>query len=278
MTTASVIAPAERAALTAGAGRHGKLYWALADAWVLCWRNIVQLPRMPELLVFSIIQPVMFVLLFRFVFGNAIQVPGGDYVNFLMAGIFVQTVAFGSVGTGIGLAEDLHKGSIDRFRSLPMARSAVLVGRTLSDIIRNGISVAAMLIVGLLVGFRPDNTWWAYLAAAGLLMLFSFAFSWISAVIGLSVKTVEAAQSGGFIWLFPLTFCSTAFVPLDQLPSWMQGFAEYQPVSVTVTAVRGLTMDYPVGNSAWLSLAWSIGILAVFVPFAVRRYRRAAAL
>ena len=277
MTTASVIAPAERAALTAGAGRHGKLYWALADAWVLCWRNIVQLPRMPELLVFSIIQPVMFVLLFRFVFGNAIQVPGGDYVNFLMAGIFVQTVAFGSVGTGIGLAEDLHKGIIDRFRSLPMARSAVLVGRTLSDIIRNGISVAAMLIVGLLVGFRPDDTWWAYLAAAGLLMLFSFAFSWISAVIGLSVKTVEAAQSGGFIWLFPLTFCSTAFVPLDQLPSWMQGFAEYQPVSVTVTAVRGLTMDYPVGNSAWLSLAWSIGILAVFVPFAVRRYRRAAA-
>jgi len=277
MTTASVIAPAERAALTAGAGRHGKLYWALADAWVLCWRNIVQLPRMPELLVFSIIQPVMFVLLFRFVFGNAIQVPGGDYVNFLMAGIFVQTVAFGSVGTGIGLAEDLHKGIIDRFRSLPMARSAVLVGRTLSDIIRNGISVAAMLIVGLLVGFRPDNTWWAYLAAAGLLMLFSFAFSWISAVIGLSVKTVEAAQSGGFIWLFPLTFCSTAFVPLDQLPSWMQGFAEYQPVSVTVTAVRGLTMDYPVGNSAWLSLAWSIGILAVFVPFAVRKYRRAAA-
>ncbi len=277
MTTASVIAPAERAALTAGAGRHGKLYWALADAWVLCWRNIVQLPRMPELLVFSIIQPVMFVLLFRFVFGNAIQVPGGNYVNFLMAGIFVQTVAFGSVGTGIGLAEDLHKGIIDRFRSLPMARSAVLVGRTMSDIIRNGISVAAMLIVGLLVGFRPDNTWWAYLAAAGLLMLFSFAFSWISAVIGLSVKTVEAAQSGGFIWLFPLTFCSTAFVPLDQLPSWMQGFAEYQPVSVTVTAVRGLTMDYPVGNSAWLSLAWSIGILAVFVPFAVRRYRRAAA-
>ncbi len=277
MTTASVIAPAERAALTAGAGRHGKLYWALADAWVLCWRNIVQLPRMPELLVFSIIQPVMFVLLFRFVFGNAIQVPGGNYVNFLMAGIFVQTVAFGSVGTGIGLAEDLHKGIIDRFRSLPMARSAVLVGRTMSDIIRNGISVAAMLIVGLLVGFRPDDTWWAYLAAAGLLMLFSFAFSWISAVIGLSVKTVEAAQSGGFIWLFPLTFCSTAFVPLDQLPSWMQGFAEYQPVSVTVTAVRGLTMDYPVGNSAWLSLAWSIGILAVFVPFAVRRYRRAAA-
>lgn len=277
MTTASVIAPAERAALTAGAGRHGKLYWALADAWVLCWRNIVQLPRMPELLVFSIIQPVMFVLLFRFVFGNAIQVPGGNYVNFLMAGIFVQTVAFGSVGTGIGLAEDLHKGIIDRFRSLPMARSAVLVGRTMSDIIRNGISVAAMLIVGLLVGFRPDNTWWAYLAAAGLLMLFSFAFSWISAVIGLSVKTVEAAQSGGFIWLFPLTFCSTAFVPLDQLPSWMQGFAEYQPVSVTVTAVRGLTMDYPVGNSAWLSLAWSIGILAVFVPFAVRKYRRAAA-
>ena len=277
MTTASVLAPAERAELTAGADRHGRLYWALADSWVLCWRNIVQLPRMPELLVFSIIQPVMFVLLFRFVFGNAIQVPGGNYVNFLMAGIFVQTVAFGSVGTGIGLADDLHKGIIDRFRSLPMARSAVLVGRTLSDLIRNGISVAAMLIVGLLVGFRPDDTWWAYLAAAGLLMLFSFAFSWISAVIGLSVKTVEAAQSGGFIWLFPLTFCSTAFVPLDQLPSWMQGFAEYQPVSVTVTAVRGLTMDSPIGNSAWLSLAWSVGILAVFVPLAVRTYRRTAA-
>ena len=226
MTTASVVAPAERAELTAGAARHGRLYWALADAWVLCWRNIVQLPRMPELLVFSIIQPVMFVLLFRFVFGNAIQVPGGNYVNFLMAGIFVQTVAFGSVGTGIGLAEDLHKGIIDRFRSLPMARSAVLVGRTLSDLIRNGISVAAMLIVGLLVGFRPDDTWWAYLAAAGLLMIFSFAFSWISAVIGLSVKTVEAAQSGGLHLAVPadvLLHRVRAARPTAQLDAGLRG-------------------------------------------------------
>src|ERR671915_139523 len=198
--------------------RHSKLYWALADGWVLAKRNLVQIPRIPELLVFATIQPVMFVLLFRYVFGGAIDVGGTSYVNFLMAGIFVQTVAFGSMTTGIGLAEDLQKGLVDRFRSLPMARSAVLTGRTIADLVRNLFVVFVMLIVGILVGFRPEAEVTGWVAAIGLLLLLSFAFSWIGATIGLMVRSVEAVQSAGFIWLFPLTFASSAFVRTEDMP------------------------------------------------------------
>ena len=254
-----------------------RFYWALADGLVLAKRNLLQIPRVPELLVFATIQPVMFVLLFRYVFGGAIDVGGTSYVNFLMAGIFVQTVAFGSMTTGIGLAEDLQKGLVDRFRSLPIARSAVLTGRTIADLVRNMFVVAVMLAVGLLVGFRPDAGVRGWVAAIGLLLLLSFAFSWIGATIGLMVRSVEAVQSAGFIWLFPLTFASSAFVRTDSMPGWLQTFADHQPMTQVIDAVRGLLLDQSVGSHGWQALAWCMGILLVFVPLSVSLYRRTTA-
>lgn len=247
---------------------------ALRDSGIILWRQLVQLPRIPEVLIFALIQPVMFVLLFRYVFGGAIATPGESYVNYLMPGIFAQTVAFGAVASGIGLAEDLRRGIIDRFRSLPMARSAVLVGRTVSDLVRNFAVVMVMYIVGLLVGFRPEGSIWAQILAFLLLLLTSFAFSWIGVVIALSMKTVEAVQSAGFIWLFPLTFASSAFVPTDTMPTWLQVFADNQPFTIVVNAVRALFLSQPVGNYVWLTLAWMIGITAVMIPLATRQYRR----
>ena len=251
-----------------------RLYWTLADALVLAKRHLVQIPRIPEELVFATIQPIMFVLLFRYVFGGAIAVTGTTYVNFLMAGIFAQTVIFGSTSTGVGLANDLQKGLVDRFRSLPMAKSAVLTGRTLADLVRNTFVVIVMWSVGLLVGFRPQGNVLSWFAAAGLLLLTSFAFSWISATIGLAVRSVEAAQSGGFIWLFPLTFASSAFVPTQSMPTWLRVFAEHQPVSLIVNAVRGLLLNHPDALTIWSALAWCLGILVVFIPLAVWAYGR----
>jgi ABC transporter DrrB family efflux protein len=257
--------------------RRSRFYWALADGLVPAKRNLLQIPRVPELLVFATIQPVMFVLLFRYVFGGAIDVGGTSYVNFLMAGIFVQTVAFGSMTTGIGLAEDLQKGLVDRFRSLPMARSAVLTGRTIADLVRNVFVVAVMLAVGLLGGFRPEAGVAGWVAAIGLLLLLSFAFSWIGATIGLMVRSVEAVQSAGFIWLFPLTFASSAFVRTEDMPSWLQTFADHQPMTQVIDAVRGLLLDQSVGSHGWQALAWCMGILLVFVPLSVSLYRRTTA-
>jgi ABC-2 type transport system permease protein len=268
--------PVARSTVPLDFPKRSKLFWALADAWTVCWRNLLQVPRAPELLVFTTIQPVMFVLLFRYVFGGAISVPGGSYVNFLMAGIFVQTVAFGSITTGIGLADDLGKGIVDRFRSLPMARSAVLLGRTLSDLVRNTFTVFVMLVVGIAVGFRPHGSAGNYILAILLLLLFSFAFSWIAATVGLAVGSVEAAQSGGFIWLFPLTFASSAFVTVTSMPGWLQAFAKHQPVTVTVDAIRGWTLGTPIGTAGWQALGWCLGILAVFMPLSVARYKRTA--
>lgn len=264
------------------AGRS-RLAWAFLDAMVLAKRSIMQTFRVPELLVFVTIQPVMFVLLFRYVFGGAIQVPGGQYVNFLMPGIFVQTVAFGGVATGIGLAEDMHRGLIDRFRSLPMASSAVLTGRTIADLARNLFTVIIMLIVGFLVGFRPGGTPFEFLLGILVLMAFSYGFSWVSAFIGLAVRSVEAAQSAGFIWLFPLTFASSAFVPVDTMPSWLQAFARHNPVSVLSDSLRGLFHVNPALTTAdtrWAliqSVGWTLAILLVFVPISVLRYRRTTA-
>lgn len=253
------------------------LYWTISDALVLAKRHLVQIPRIPEELIFSTIQPIMFVLLFRYVFGGAIVVKGTSYVNYLMAGIFAQTVIFGSTSTGVGLANDLQRGLVDRFRSLPMAKSAVLTGRTLSDLVRNAFVIVVMWSVGLLVGFRPQGNVLSWFAAAGLLLLTSFAFSWISATIGLLVSTVEAAQSAGFIWLFPLTFASSAFVPTSSMPSWLRVFAEHQPVSLIVNAVRGLLLNQPDGTTILQALAWCLGILVVFIPFAVWAYGRRTA-
>ena len=254
-----------------------RLYWTFVDALVLAKRHLIQIPRIPEELIFATIQPVMFVLLFRYVFGGAIAVSGTSYVNYLMAGIFAQTVIFGATTTGIGLATDLQKGLVDRFRSLPMAKSAVLTGRTLSDLVRNTFVVIVMWSVGLLVGFRPQGSLLFWLAAGGILLLTSFAFSWISATIGLLVSSVEAAQSAGFIWLFPLTFASSAFVPTKSMPDWLRAFAEHQPVSLIVNAVRGLLLNQPDATTIWQALAWCIGILVVFIPVAVWAYGRRVA-
>jgi ABC-2 type transport system permease protein/oleandomycin transport system permease protein len=250
---------------------------ALADTAVLTKRGLIHTIRIPELLVFSTIQPVLFVLLFRYVFGGAIPVRGTSYVNFLMAGIFVQTIAFGGMTTGVGIADDLQKGLVDRFRSLPMARSALLVARTLSDLVRNALVVFLMLGVGLAVGFRPNATALEWVAVFAILLLVSFTFSWIGAAIGLLVRNVEAVQSAGFIWLFPLTFASSAFVPTSTMPAWLRAFADNQPITQAVNAVRGLALHQPAGAAVWHTLVWSAGILLVFIPLSVSTYRRATA-
>lgn len=254
--------------------RRNRLYWALADAWMLARRRLTQIPRIPDELIFATIQPIMFVVLFRYVFGGAITSAGPNYANFLMAGIFVQTVIFGATTTGVGLAQDLEKGLIDRFRSLPMAKSAVLTGRTIADLVRNLFVVIVMLVVGLVVGFRPSGSPLAWLGAVTLILLVSFAFSWISATIGLLVHSVEAAQSAGFVWLFPLTFASSAFVPVQTMQSWLRTFAEHQPVSVFVDAVRALLLGQPVGADGWQAVVWCAGILVVFIPLSVWLYGR----
>ncbi|MBI4259276.1 MAG: ABC transporter permease [Actinobacteria bacterium] len=263
------------ATATVSTRREG-LRWVVADAMALTRRNLIRYVRIPTLLVFSTIQPVMFVLLFRYVFGGAIQVPGVNYVDFLMPGIFVQTAAFGSTQTGIGLAEDLSKGLIDRFRSLPMSRSAVLAGRTISDSVRNLFVVLLMLGVGYLVGFRFHAG--IVPAVTGVLLAVGFgtAFSWISAWIGLSIRDVESTQAAGFLWIFPFTFASSAFVPVESMPGWLQAFANNQPVTATVNALRALTLGGPTAGHVLEAMAWIGGILLVFVPLSVRRYRSIA--
>ena len=251
--------------------------WVISDAAMMTKRNLLRYLRLPNLLVFSTVQPVMFVLLFSYVFGGAIKgslPPGMEYIDFLMAGIFVQAVIFGSMQTGVGLADDLAKGLVDRFRSLPMARSAVLAGRTSSDFIRNIFVVLLMTFVGTLIGFRFHGGFVPAICGLGLAVLFGLAFSWISAFIGMSVRDPEAAQAAGFVWVFPLIFASSAFVPVQTMPSWLQAFARNNPITHTVNAIRALTQGGPIWHDLWVSLAWIIAILLVFVPLSVRRYRQ----
>jgi ABC-2 type transport system permease protein/oleandomycin transport system permease protein len=253
--------------------------YVVSDALAMTKRNLTRYVRIPTLLIFSTVQPIMFVLLFVYVFGGAVKgsLPAGvKYVDFLMPGIFVQTVVFGSTQTGVGLAEDLSKGMIDRFRSLPMARSAVLAGRTLGDSVRNALVVVLMTVVGVLVGFRFHAGALAALVALLLVVAFGFAFSWISAMIGLAVHDVESAQTAGFIWVFPLTFASTVFVPLGSMPGWLQAFARANPITNTANALRALTTGGPTTRPLLYALAWIIGLLAVFMPLATRNYRRVA--
>ena len=247
--------------------------WTLSDTGVMAWRNLLRYVRVPQLLIFSTIQPVMFVLLFAYVFGGAIHVPGASYIDYLIPGILVQTVIFGATQTTVGLAEDLSRGMIDRFRSLPMARPAVLAGRTVADSTRNLFVVLLMVAVGYLVGFRFQNGLLAAIGAIALVVVFGFAVSWISALIGLVVRDPETAQVAGFIWVFPLVFASSAFVPVQTMPRWLRVFAEHQPISVTVDAVRHLTLGGS-PDPVWQMLLWVAGILAVFMPLAVLQYRR----
>ena len=248
--------------------------WAVSDTFTVTKRNLLAYLRTPETLFFSTVQPIMFVLLFTYVFGGAIHVQGESYVNYLMPGVFVQTVAFGAVTTSIGLAEDLQKGIIERFRALPMARSAVLAGRTSADMVRNVGTVVIITAVGFAVGFRPTTGVLLYLAGILLILLFAYSLSWGFAVIGLSAPNSETAQVMSFPILFPLIFASSAFVPVSSMPSWLQGFATYQPVSVVVSACRALMLGGPTAKWVVPSLAWSVGLLCVLMPLAVRRYRR----
>jgi ABC-2 type transport system permease protein/oleandomycin transport system permease protein len=250
--------------------------WGVRDAFAVAGRNLIAYRRIPQLLVFSTIQPVIFVIMFRYVFGGAIDVPGeADYVDFLMPGIFVQTVVFGSLAAAIGLATDLKGGLLERFQSLPMARSAALAGRTLADLVRNVFVVILMTAVGFAVGFRIHTNPLALLAGLGLVLLFGYAFSWIFATVGLTVGDPETAQAASFPVMAPLVFASSAFVPTETMPGWLQGFAEHQPVSVTASAVRALVLGGPTTSYVLQSLIWSLAIVAVFAPLAVARYRKA---
>jgi ABC-2 type transport system permease protein/oleandomycin transport system permease protein len=247
---------------------------AVADALVITKRNLRAFTRQPEMLIGYTIQPIMFVLLFVYVFGGAISTPGFDYVDFLIPGILVQTICFGGALTAVGLTEDLKKGLIDRFRSLPMARSAVLAGRTASDVVVNCGSIAIMIAVGLIVGFSFNSTVPEVLYGIFLLLLFGYAFSWVFALIGLSVNSAEAAQQFGFTAIFPLTFISSAFVPVDSMPDVLRAFAKVNPFTVTVDAMRSLFLGTPAGDSIWGATAWGVGLVLVFAPLAVMRYRR----
>lgn len=245
----------------------------LSDVLVITGRNLKRYVRLPQLIVFTFIQPIMFVLLFAYVFGGAINT-GVDYINFLLPGILVQTILFGAMQTGVGLADDLSKGMIDRFRSLPMARMAVLAGRTSADFLRNVFVLFVMVVVGYLIGFRPSDGAANFSLALLLTLLFGFAFSWVSAVVGLLVKNVETAQSAGFIWVFPLVFASSIFVPVETMKPAIRAFARHNPISLVVDVVRALCLGTPVGNELWYSLAWIGAILLVFIPLAVYQYRK----
>ncbi|MBB1197131.1 ABC transporter permease [Curtobacterium flaccumfaciens] len=256
------------------------------DGWTVTKRNLIKLKRSPDMLVFAVLQPIMFVLLFSQVYGGAIQVQGTDYTQFLMAGIFAQTVVFGATFSGSAMAQDLKEGLIDRFRTLPMSASAVLVGRTNSDLVLNSISMAIMMLTGLAVGWRVNSSPLEFLAGIALLLLFSYAFSWVMALLGMSVKTPEVINNASFMILFPLTFISNAFVPSDTLPLVLRVFAEWNPVSSLVQAARELfgnvgsapvpdiwTMQHPV-----LTVLIGIAVmLVVFVPWAVNKYTRISA-
>jgi ABC transporter DrrB family efflux protein len=248
---------------------------AMSDTLALAGRNLITLKRVPQLLIFSTIQPVIFVLLFRYVFGGAVstglQVP---YVDYLMPGVFVQTAVFGAMGTAVGLAADLKSGLLERFRSLPMARSAVLAGRTSADLARNLFVAILVSGVGFAIGFRVHTDALGFLAGMSLVLLFGYALSWVFALVGLAVGDPETAQAAAFPVVAPLVFASSAFVPVETMPGWLQAFAEHQPVSVTASAVRALVLGGPTASYLLQSLLWIAGIIAVFAPLAVRRYRR----
>jgi ABC-2 type transport system permease protein/oleandomycin transport system permease protein len=255
--------------------RRSKLAWAAADCMAIAKRNVIGTIRRPQLLAFVTIQPVLFVLMFRYVFGGSIRIPGVSYTNYLMAGIFVTTVLFGAQNTAIGMAEDLHSGLIERFRSLVMARSAVLAGRVLADAARNLFVIVLMLGVGYLVGFRLRTNPAALAAAAGVLLLFGFAISWVTALVGLTAKSAEAAGAAALPLTVLLTFPSSAFLLTRNLPGPLRAFADHQPLTATVDAIRPLLLGGPTGGHAVVAIIWCTGLVAVFAPLSVLRYRRA---
>jgi len=264
-------------------GSGGSLYWAVADVLTITKRNLIRYKRTPDALFFSTVQPIMFVLLFRYVFSGAIKLgatlPGGaklPYVDFLMAGIFAQSVSFGGIGTAVGLAEDVHSGLIERFRALPMTRFSVLAGRTLADLVRNVFVIAVMTAVGALVGFDFPTGALAFLGAVALVLVFAYALLWGFAIIGLTASNSETAQVMVFPILFPLLFASPAFVPASSMPHWLEVFSVHQPIGVLVNATRALMIGGPTASYVLQCLAWTAGLLVVLVPIAVWRYRKSA--
>jgi ABC-2 type transport system permease protein len=248
------------------------------DTLVLARRNLMRIPRQPDLLIAYTVQPVMFVLLFVYVFGGAIQTPGFDYVDFLMPGIIVQSIAFGGFVTALGLSEDVKKGLIDRFRSLPMSRGAVLMGRTISDVLLNCLSLVVLFAVGFLAGFNfIGATAGQIVLGIVLLLLMGYAFSWIFALIGLYSSSPETANSIGFTLIFPLTFASSVFVPAASMPDGLRQFAEANPFTTWADAVRSLWLDIPAHTDVWMAFVWIFVLTAIFAPLAVARYRRVAA-
>jgi ABC transporter DrrB family efflux protein len=251
--------------------------WAISDTLMITRRNMLVWMRVPAYIGFTVVQPVMFVLMFRYVFGGAIpvSVPGG-YVNFLMPGIIGQTAAFASFGTAISLAVELQKGVIDRLRSMPMARSAVLGGRLVADTLRMLVTILIIVAVGYAVGFRFQAGFWPAVAMVVLATVFGLCICCIAAYTGLAIKDEESVQAFGLIWLFPLTFLSSAFVPIQTMPGWLQAFANNQPVTYVIDTMRALALGGPVEADLWKSIAWLVGIFVVFVPLAVRTYKRAS--
>jgi ABC-2 type transport system permease protein len=251
------------------------IQYAASDTFQLAKRSIKRIRRQPDLLVGFTIQPIMFVLLFVYVFGGAINTGNLDYVDFLIPGIIVQSMVFGGFVTALGLAEDLKKGLIDRFRSLPMWGPSVVSGRILADVGTNVIQLVIMFAVGIAAGFRFNASAWEIVAGIALMLFIGYAFSWVFAFIGLSASSPEAANAFGFTILFPLTFISSAFVPPETMPSWLQPIAEHNPFTTMVDAARALFIGTPAGNDIWAALAWCLGIIAVFSVLSVWRYRRA---
>jgi ABC-2 type transport system permease protein len=254
---------------------------AVNDGLIMTWRNLKRVPRIPELAIFAILQSIMFVLLFAYVFGGAIPLPGGgSYNEYLMPGIFIQTLGFASITTAIAVTDDMAKGLIDRFRSLPIARSAVLSGRTVSDVVYNTGILVVLMLSGLVVGWRVHNGVADFLLACALMLFFTYAMAWIGVLVGLMVPSVEVGQQLGFLIVFPLTFVSNAFVPVETLPDWLQPIAEWNPFSALTAATRELfgnpnpfTSGWPGQNAILLSILWTTALLVVFAPLAVRKYR-----
>jgi ABC-2 type transport system permease protein/oleandomycin transport system permease protein len=266
MSTHTLAAPASRLTLAE----------TFADTRVLAARQLRKVMRRPMYVVYLFVQPVLLVLLFRYVFGGAIHTGNVSYVDFLLPGIIVMTAVFGALTTGLGLTEDLAAGAVDRFRSLPIARTAVLLGRTGADLVTNTITLLVMLVIGVAVGFRPSQPVYDVVLAIALVLAFAFVFSWISALVGLLVRDPETAQSVGFIWVFPLVFASSAFVPADSMPGVVGAFADINPVTLVVDAARALMIgDGAALGPALGTVAWLAGLLLVFIPLSVRAFRKA---
>jgi ABC transporter DrrB family efflux protein len=274
MSTVTLDRPTSAAAAPVTLETGSRLSWWVSDTLELVKRNARHIIRTPELLLDVTIQPIMFVLLFRYVFGGAIATEGTSYVNFLMAGIFVQTISFAMLWSGVLLANDLQKGIIDRFRALPMQSWTVLAARTITDLFRSMIAIVIMIAVGLAIGSRPDSNVLQWVGAIGMLLLFGFALAWIGITLGMAVRTPEAATGAIFVFVFPLTFASSAFVPTNTMPSWLEAFTENQPITLVINTVRAWMLGNDAGSDAWRALIWSLGLLIIFFPIALWMYKK----